>query len=115
MKPISPRRKSFTYRLHSHLFAHSLGSEKGLTLIEVVIAAVFVAMLGITLSMAFLKMTRASVWNRESKKAASLADMVFERYVVYASSNLFNLNNSTVTLSSPSAFFGTPDNLGYNN
>src|SRR5882672_7590093 len=92
-----------------------LSSEKGFSLIEVVIACVFVALIGIALSTAFLKTTQVSMLNRESKRAAALADMVFERYVVYASSSFVNLNTYVYSAVSPATFFGTPDNLGYDN
>src|SRR5258705_1121557 len=90
MKPIRPRRKSFANAVCSRLFGQPFGDQKGFSLIEVVISSVFVAMIGISIAVAFLKMSHSSMWNRQAKKVGTLAVWVLERYIVLATSHLSN-------------------------
>src|SRR5262245_39442467 len=83
--------------------------------IEAVVSIVILSIVGLMIGQTFLQAGHSAVKSKESRAAAALSEMVLEQYSAYAArdySNLASYNKEKVT---PQSFFGTKDNLGYDN
>src|SRR5258706_6167351 len=86
------------------------GNRRGVSLIETLFAVVLISAVGVIMADLLHKNTINLAWNRQTRKAAALADMVLEKYDYLASvqfATLEQLNQSTAPVS---AFFATGNN-----
>ena len=92
-----------------------LQNSSGFTAIEAVVSIVILSIVGLLIGRTFLQTGHSAIHSKESRKAAALSDMVLEQYSAYAQQDYANLESYDRNEVSPQAFFGTKDNLGYDN
>src|SRR5690349_5410892 len=87
----------------------------GFAIIEAAVSVLVLAFLAILLAQLHRKSEISLVQSRDMRSAATLADMVFERYVEWASNDFTGLPTHDITRATPGTFFDTPgkDNMGY--
>ena len=88
---------------------------RGFTAIEAIVSIVILSIVGLLIGHTFLQSSQSAVKSRESQGAAALSDMVLEQYSAYAAQDYSNLASYDRDRVTPQAFFGTKDNLGYDN
>lgn len=62
-----------------------------------------------------LQISHSTVKSSESKRAAALSEMVLEQYTAYAALDYAKLTSYDADHATPKSFFGTKDDLGYDN
>jgi Tfp pilus assembly protein PilV len=82
----------------------------GFSLLESFIAVILISVVGIVVAELARRNTMNLVWNRQMRKAAALADMVFEKYDYLASVSFNTLDQFNQSTATPSTFFVTGNN-----
>src|SRR5258706_8450501 len=91
------------------------GNRTGFTAIETVVSILILSIVGLMIGQTLLQSSHSAVKSSESKHAAALTEMVFEQYTAYAAQDYSNLTSYDRDHIAPMDFFGTRDNLGYDN
>lgn len=89
-------------------------SEKGYTILEMVIGTVILTVVAISASQIVASMQRNSNSVANSHDVSTLARMVFDQYGSYAADHFDSMNTYDVTGKTPSEFFNRSDNMGFN-
>ncbi len=87
----------------------------GFTAIETVVSILILSIVGLLIGQTLLQTSHSAVKSSESKHAAALSEMVLEQYTAYSAQDYSNLASYDRDHVTPQAFFGTKDNLGYDN
>lgn len=87
----------------------------GFSLIESMVAVTLLAVVGVIVTQVVQKNLQSNVWNEQRKRAALLADQVFEKYDYLATIQFDTLEQFDQTHVTPASFFSTGfNNEGYN-
>src|SRR5438552_1402601 len=90
------------------------GNRRGVSLIETLFAVVLISAVGVIIAELLHKNTINLAWNRQTRKAAALADMVMEKYDYLASVQFATLEQVNQSSAPVSSFFATgANNQGY--
>jgi type II secretory pathway pseudopilin PulG len=90
-------------------------SRAGFTAIETVVSIVILSIVGLLIGQTLLQTSHSAVKSSESKRAAALSEMVLEQYTAYAAQDYSHLASYDRDRVAPKEFFGTKDDLGYDN
>jgi prepilin-type N-terminal cleavage/methylation domain-containing protein len=88
-------------------------NRRGFTIIETMMAVMILSLACVTGSQLLLRTTQRVTQANMTKKAATLGEMVLEKYNSVATQNYTLLGNTNVTKESAKDFFQTADNMGY--
>ena len=89
-------------------------NNRGVSLVETVVAVFLMASVGVIIAELLHKNTVTLLWNRQTRKASALADMVIEKYDYLAATQFSTLDQYNQTQVPVSSFFSTgADNQGY--
>ena len=84
-----------------------MANRRGVSLVETLVAVALISSVGVIMAMLLQKNTANMVWNRQTRKAATLADMVLEKYDYLAGVQFSTLEHSNQTKVPVSSFFST--------
>src|SRR4051794_5129872 len=104
-----------TKTLTSRRLIKPLFLASGFTAIEGVIAVFLLSFVGLVVGLTFLRTSVSAINTRQAQRATALAAMVSEQYAAYAAHDYANLADYDQRNSAPQAFFGTKDDLGFDN
>lgn len=92
-----------------------LGKNRGTTLIEAMLAAVFIAAVAILVSRMLFNTVQAGIQTRNTRKATSLAQMVLDRYAYKCMQSIYSAQQLDSVRKTAGLFFAKPTHLGYDN
>jgi type II secretory pathway pseudopilin PulG len=85
----------------------------GFTIVEAIIAVAMIGLIGLAIGRVFTGAGSSLFASRERQRAVTLSNMIFEQYKALARVDPGALASVDRTAARPREFFGTPDDLGF--